>query len=473
MSTNKLNNMYLARRSFIKGLAAAGLLPALQVEKALAETEVPLRVLFVVLQHGWGGGADAVGNITGTETNFNLPEFWSPFNEIKDECVFVDGLRGTFWGNAHDVSYSDVLTAAVPVRAPTPSHLGNHFPAPVAPSIDYLIQQHYGGDALRLSAGYRSWGASHHPLSFNDRLQSLAYRTNAQDAYGNIFASMSGETGLAGDDPVLTDLFPYLSKETKEIVSKVSPAEREKLRNYLDAVGALKTRLVSRAPISGGTAELKRVPQKGDPLALEIDSYLDMVRVAFANDSHRVAVLGIGEERDEFTWTNTEDQTMRGQQQFRDFHQEIAHYGGKGEDNARAYIGWTRYNAQKVTNFVKALQKTIDYDGRPLIDNTLVVLTGEVGNGQHDRRHKPHILIGGGDRIHRGRWFHIPRASADHMGSRNLDGNYLSIRETTSWLGGEHSSMSHADLFVKIGQLTGMSINTVGIDSMNTGALEI
>lgn len=476
MSSKKLNNMYLARRDFIKGMAAAGVLPAFQVEKAFAQTQAPLRVLFVVLQHGWGGGADTVsgGNITGTETDFTLPEFWSPFNEIKDDCVFVDGLRGTFWGNAHDVSYSDVLTAAVPIRAPTPSHLGNQFPAPVGPSIDYLIQQHYNhGDALRLSARYRSWGAAYHPTSFNDRMQSLVYRTSARNAYTGIFENMENPGIIPEINPGLVGIFPHLNVETQRLIAQVGPAEQQKLLNYLDAVGALESRVVGQVPTGAGTAELKRIPQSGDSMAREIDSYFDMVRVAFTNDSHRVAVVGIGEERDEFTWTNTNNQTMRGQQQFRDFHQEVAHYGGKGQNNHRAYIGWTKYNAQKVTDFVKDLQATTDIDGSRLIDNTLIVLTGEVGNGQHDRRHKPHILIGGGHRVSRGRWYHVPRASADHMGSRNIDGNYSSIRQTTSWLGGDHSSMSHADLFVKIANLTGLNINQVGIDSMNTGPLEI
>ena len=139
---------------------------------------------------------------------------------------------------------------------------------------------------------------------------------------------------------------------------------------------------------------MKRIPQSGDRLGTEIDSYLDMIRVAFTNDSHRVAVLGIGEEREQFTWKDSNGKTITGQSQFKSFHEDIAHYKGKGEDNSRAYIGWTTANAQKIVNFVQDLKKTIDIDGKPLIDNTMIVLTGEVGNGHHDRRHVAHLHAG-------------------------------------------------------------------------------
>lgn len=479
MSSNKLKNVHRARRDFLKGLAAAGVLPAIQVEQAFAQTQSPLRVLFVAVQHGWGSGGGAVdnGNIIGSETDFELPEFWQPFNAIKDECIFVDGLRGTFWGNAHDVSYTDILTAAVPLNAPTPSSLGTHFPEPTGPSIDYLLEQHYKqGEALRFSAKYTSWGAAYHPMSFDNRLQRLAYRTSAHNAYSSIFENMptGGNTAAAPRvNPALAEMFPHLSRETQEIISRVKPSEQEKLLNYLNAIGGLENRMIGQVPTGAATAELKRIPQSGDRLGTEIDSYLDMIRVAFTNDSHRVAVLGIGEEREQFTWKDSNGKTITGQSQFKSFHEDIAHYKGKGEDNSRAYIGWTTANAQKIVNFVQDLKKTIDIDGKPLIDNTMIVLTGEVGNGHHDRRHKPHIIIGGGDRVNRGRWYKVPRAPADVLGSRDRDGKFRTIRETTSYLSGDHSAMSHADLFVKIGKLAGMNINTFGIDRMNTAPLEL
>ncbi|MET0355455.1 MAG: DUF1552 domain-containing protein [Cellvibrio sp.] len=484
MTKNILINKQLARRDFMKGLAGLGLLSALQVEKAFAQTRAPVRVCFIPLAHGWGSGNQAIDNFSGSEFDFELPEFWSPFEAIKADCVFVDGLRGTFWGNAHDVSYSDILTSAVPIDAPNESALGGPFPKPIAPSIDFLLEKHYNMPALRLSARYTSWGASYHPLSFNDRLDSLAYYTRSYDAYRSVFSGGTSGGGNTQTDPVVAELFPYLTTETNQIIQNINATntnERNKLYSYLEAVNAVGKK-VGTQPVTSGTATLKRIPTQSQNIGLEMESMLDMVRVAFTNDTHRVAVVGLGEQTDEFAWTDTAGKAHNGISGYTgDFHHDIAHYNeGKPADARRAYVGWTQYNAQKVVNFVKDLQNTIDIDGRRLIDNTIIVLTGEVGNGTHDRDLKPHVVIGGGGRIsggtnaiRTGRWYKTPLISTSSVGSRDSSGAYKSIKQTTSWANSQCAQFSHADLFTRIAQLSGLNISSVGIDRMNLSPLSI
>lgn len=480
MSDNTILNRQLARRTFIKSLAGVGLLSTLQAEQLFAQTRAPVRVLFVLLQHGWGGGGGALGSISGSEFDFQLPDYWRPFDAIKQYCVFVDGLRGTFWGNAHDVSYSDILTAAVPIRAANEPSLGGPFPLPVAPSIDFLLEEYHRMPALRLSARYASWGAAHHPLSFNRRLENLGYYRTAYDAYHSVFASASApEQTDTSVDPVVAELFPYLSQDAQRIVQNIQTGDatqRNKLLGYLDAVAAVQQKAEARAPVGAGSATLRNIPTRDQPLGQEIDQCLDMVRVAFSNDTHRVAVLGMGEQNNAFNWTDEAGMRHVGHSSYTgDFHHDVAHYNeGKPRDAELAYIGWTQYYAQKIANFALQLQNTVDVDGKPMLDNTVIVLSGEVGNGTHDRRHKPHVVIGGGGgAIQTGRWYQTPRIDARNIGSRDASGTYHSIASTTSWLGGQHSHFSHADLFTRIANLAGLNIPSVGIDSMNVGPLEI
>lgn len=473
-------NRQLARRSFIKSLAGLGLLSTLQAEQLFAQTRAPVRVLFVPLQHGWGGGGGSLGSISGSEFEFQLPDYWRPFDAIKQHCVFVDGLRGTFWGNAHDASYSDILTAAVPVNAANEPSLGGPFPMPVAPSIDFLLEEYYRMPALRLSARYSSWGAAYHPLSFNRRQENLGYYRTAYEAYNSVFTSTSAPEQIdTSVDPVVAELFPYLSQDTQRIIQTIrtgDETQRNKLLGYLDAVTAVQQKAEARASGGAATAMLRNVPARVQSLGQEIDHCLDMVRVAFSNDTHRVAVVGMGEQNNAFTWTNEAGVNHVGHSSYTgDFHHDVAHYNeGKPRDAELAYIGWTQYYAQKIANFALDLHNTVDTDGKPLLDNTVIVLTGEVGNGTHDRRHKPHIVIGGGGgAIRTGRWYQTPRADARDIGSRDAGGTYRSIASTTSWLGGQHSHFSHADLFTRIANLAGLNIPSVGIDSMNVGPLDI
>lgn len=465
-----------SRRDFLKGLAVTGLGTALPLERLMACSNAPARFLFIPLQHGWGtGNGESIMQITGSEFDYTLPTSWSSFNSIREHCVFVDGLRGTFWGNAHDVSYSDILTAAVPKDAPNRSDLlDGPFPLPLSQSIDhYLSEQHYQMPALRFSAGYRSFGAQFHPCSFNDRLDRLPYYTTSVDAYQAFFSSALQPE----EDTSLTALFPQLTAETNALLNQVPEEEQNKLRSYLDGIGSLETRLSAQA--GAGSAELNSVPQSGQSFDQEVDFFFDMIRVAFTNDTHRVAVLGLGEHAP-FEWTNSDNTVYTGLDGIVDpqgFHHSVAHYNINTVDESHyAWRGWVEYYCQKITGFVQALASTTDVDGNPLIDNTIIVLTGEVGHGNHDRDSKPHIIIGGGGcGLVQNRWFSPTQVPAATVSSRDFEGALVDYRYPweTNGDGRLVSSFSHADLFVTLAQIAGANISSFGISEMNTQALPL
>jgi hypothetical protein len=471
--SNTIINKYLARREFIKGLAGVGLLSSVQMEQLFAQTvTAPLRFCFIPLQHGWGTGVQQLDGIKGAdEYNFSLPVFWKPFEAIRSECLFIDGLRGTFWGNAHDDSYADILTAAAPVdgRGTT-----------VGPSIDFLLEQKSGKPALRSCVGYN------YNVSFNDRFEPLPHYATASECYDALFKNLSsGSPPVTNVDPVVKELFPYLSAEANQVLQTINTsntAARNRLLSYLDAVTAVNTRVNPPQTTVAGTAKVVKLPPQKWTIKGHMGSNLDMVRVAFTNDTHRVAVVGMGEEAEEFTWTDSQGQPrtgvkgLSGNGHVESFHQNVAHYSSNASpDSGLAYIGWTQYCAQIITDFVKDLQNTTDVDGKRLIDNTIIVLSGEVGNGSHDEYQKPHVVIGGGNRIKRqgqGRWYRTPTVTTKDVGSRTVDGSYMRIYDMWAQTGAV-AQRSHADLFVKLGQLAGLNVTSFGIDKMNMGALDI
>ncbi len=415
-------NHKLSRRNFIKGLSSAGILmggASFNELMAQATTPAPLRVLFVAIQHGWGIGDETTGpsgnvsNFSGTETSFTLPTTLSPFESIKNQCIFIDGLRGTFWDNAHDVSYTDILTCGVPAGGTAQNLPGSTyaFPKPFNSSIDYEIENFSKKPALRLSAGYGSWGAQYHPLSFNSSLAILPYYTRALDAYNQVFKNVTAPVA----DKVTPRVMAGVTDTTTELLNKVQGAPRQRLLNYRDALESLKTSIAAQGGSVSGSAKLEKIPVSGQTQDMEVDNFIDMIRVAFVNDTHRVAVLGIGEPEGNITYTGSNGQPTdilaEERKAATDFHHTIGHYSGgeaaQGYDATNAKLGFAatrRWYCQKVLNLVQKLQSAVDVDGKSVLDNTLIVLTGEVATGEHATVSKMHVVIGGGSRIRKGRW---------------------------------------------------------------------
>ncbi|MEL6338533.1 MAG: DUF1552 domain-containing protein [Myxococcota bacterium] len=468
----------LNRRHFLGGLGAAtGLASSFfNSSVALGQTdEAPTRLLLIALQHGWGKDRTLDAVITGTEFDFRLPSFLSPFNAIKDRCVFVDGVRGSDWGNAHDVSYSDIFTAAVPWGETGSSQLGSHFPEPIGPSLDWVLGQHHNKQVLRVSARYGSWGRVTHPMCFDDRFRELPSYKNAQAAYDAVVTPLmeSAVPVEPGRAAVRNALFDYLGEDAQRLLQRVDGEEQRKLEGYLESFNALGDRILNTNAVGLGADEIPDRPEPyidGSTLEREIENSLELIRLVFKADSHRVAVLGIGDLLNEWPWIDQNGDAQSGSLWGDDFHHLVAHYDSKSDgDHRLAYEGWVSWNAQKVVEFAQSLSSTPDIDGRSLLDNTLIMLTGEVGTGSHDRRDKMHILIGGGGGIRQGRWITTPQVeprarNGAFLGGQTRDGTV--VTSTVNY--GETYSLHHtADLLVSIARLAGVPLESFGIGVNN------
>ena len=425
-------NIDLNRRTFLKGLGAATGIAATYAASPIARgetTKAPLRVLCIALSHGWGLDPLIGPGFQGSEFDYTIPDPLKGFGAIKNQCVFVDGVRGTHWGNAHDVSYADLLTASV--------YADNHgsdwhdkIPMAAGPSLDYLIEQHTGKPAMRFSEGYRGWGKPYFPLSFGDGGRRLAPYTSPKDAYDAIIDPIRGSLGMPqpGRDARRKNLFEYLGRDADRLMNKVSGSERTKLENYLLSIKRVGERLQQQASGVLTEADLPDRPQPSPAQADRLEQYFDMLRLAFRTDMSRAGVLGIGGGVDDWQWRGPDgkirtgspwklDGEMPNEDRSKNFHHYIAHHDPKFHDQAEtgraAYEGWVAWYVDKIVGFAQSLQQIQDVDGNTLLDNTLIMLTGEVGTGNHDRRRKLHTLIGGGDRLKRdaaqGRWLKSPR----------------------------------------------------------------
>lgn len=449
-------NANISRRDLIKSLAGIGLLSSVSAEKLLAQTgSAPYRVLLVALQHGWGISGGSNQAMDGDETNFSFPPGLAPLNTIKDKCVVVDGLLTLgHWGNNHDLSYSDIFTAGVPMGE-TASAYESHMPLSTTPSLDFLLQEASGKPTLRLSAGYRSWGVRYHPVSIDSVGNVLPFYTSAFDAYSSVFKNLPTSPGGGGSNVdeaealLVNSIFSTIRNPAQRQMAALGGSEQEKIKRYLQAINSVEDKRKPIVAFDGGYT-LSQIPVKGQNRLTDVEHYLDMIKVAFANNLTTTAVLGIGDIHS-----------------ISQFHHDHAH--------ADTDVWWdTRIDfAASIANFARSLAAITDVDGRSLLDNTLIVLSGEVGDGRHDVLRKGHILVGGGSRIQTGRYLKLDviegQANIDKLMREDAKG----IAQPQINFGNKKAmrigSRTNADLLRDIGNIAGLSLNEFGLPTQNKG----
>lgn len=454
-----MKSMAFSRRHLIQGLGIAGACSALGVERLLAQTpEAPVRVLLVALQHGWGISGNSNRSMSGTEADFSFPAGLEPFEAVKQHSVVVDGLLTLgHWGNNHDLSYADILTAGVPLGEKASSFDG-HMPLSTTPSLDFLLQKQSGKPTFRMSAGYRSWGVKYHPLCFDDAGSILPFFTKATDAHQALFANLPAEPGAAPslqslhESQLLRSIFKSIKEPAERKMLTLGADEQQKLERYLSAVSELESQN-SQGVSFGGTATLAHVPTADQKSLADLPDYLDMIRVGFTNDMTTSAVLGIGDIHD-----------------LADFHETHAH------KNSDTYWRTRQDFAEHIAKFVSDLSQTIDVDGKSVLDNTVIILTGEVGDGSHDVLNKGHILFGGGGgAIETGRYLKqaLIQGAAGIEGLRREDRN--GVLQKQFGFGNQNTaqagSRTNADLLRDVGNIAGLSLTEFGLPSQNKGTV--
>jgi hypothetical protein len=190
-------------------------------------------------------------------------------------------------------------------------------------------------------------------------------------------------------------------------------------------------------------------------------------------------VLGFGEGIDSWQWRDANGMVQTGNPWGSDFHHNVAHHGSAHEDAERArlvYEGWVDWYIQKIVQFVNMLSIVPDIDGNMLIDNTIIMLTGEVGTGNHDTRNKLHILIGGGDRLQRGRWINAPLVDPRNRDGVFIGGETRTGEQIESGLNyGRGLSIWHtADVLAEIGRMAGVPMpNGMGLSANNLAPMPL
>ena len=394
----------LSRRTILRGICVALALPWLEAmtprAAAAAIASAPKRLAFVFLPNGVNRAAWFPASAGPLAT---LPSALEPLAAHRDRLTVFSGFAhanadalGDGPGD-HARSAACFLTGVHPKKT-----MGSDITGGV--SIDQVIARGTAGrtrfDSLELGleegmyaggcdSGYScaysaniSWRSPHSPVAKEHRPRELFERLFASGPKGESAAARAAR--IARRKSVLDGV----GEDARRLHDRLGAADRRKLDEYLDSV-----RAVERQVTAAETGERPSLPDglvvpEGVPVEWRDHArgMFDLLALAFRLDLTRVATFMLANEGSNRPYPSIG--VTQG-------HHDTSHHD---DDPAKlaGFAAINRLHADAVAGFLARLAAERDANGEPLLDSTMVVYAGAIGDGdRHDHRNLPVIVAGG------------------------------------------------------------------------------
>ena len=218
-----------------------------------------------------------------------------------------------------------------------------------------------------------------------------------------VFERLFGEGGTAADRlAILRQTGSILDSVTAEVArlgNTLGVGDRNKLDEYLDAVRDVEQRI--QRSESRGAESLVELPDRPVDIPETFEEHaklmFDLLTLAFQADVTRVFTLMMAREASPRAYP---------QVGVPDQHHTVSHHRNDPEYIAKKAKIDT-YHIQMLAYFLENLRKTPDGDAN-LLDNSMIVYGGGIGNGNlHEHTNLPCLVAGGGGgRLNAGRHRH-------------------------------------------------------------------
>jgi Protein of unknown function (DUF1552) len=370
----------LSRRALLRGLTcSAALAPfASMIAERRVRAAAQKRALFVYVPDGC---IPALWHPTGSETGFTLPEMSAPLEAVRQHLVFVDGLNMYAGGATHEGGIAKVLTGVSPQ------------------SLDVFL-----GERISSSRPFRSLqlGVA---TTFQNGSGSFSYLGEGQqvtpdDDPTNVYKRVFGGGASGGDkDLALAQRRSVLDSALADLTAlqkQLGATEKEKLDVHLASLREVEGRLSGAGASCDGGFDLRgfsvsptdyypKTYHKEEQFRLVGELQMDLAVMALSCGATNVASL---------MWSHPVSPTHVLETGVATGNHDASHYGEAGSQNARDFVKLKRWFMERFVYLVQKLAATPD-DGGTLLDNTLVMLCSELGDGNlHDHARVPFVLAG-------------------------------------------------------------------------------
>ena len=396
-----------SRRAVLRGIGVTLGLPLLDVVPAFAQSSQALptgknRLAYLYFPNGIPRGIWYPEEIGSSGELLKLNEWMSPLEEYKEEIVIPSNIW-TPEGNGHVDGTPTWLTGhGYDSRAVNAGGV----------SADQIVARHYREQtllpSLELSTkgeGYFSNSLPRNAISWSAPDRPMAREIEPRTVFDRMFSTQASvNSNRSVMDAVIAD--------ARSLNKLVSSADRLRLDEYFESIRALERRIEFAQKQSTEMAndlvlsDTLAVPTPGIPADHEsyVRLMMDLIVMAFQSDATRVVtfMLDHGQTNRYFNFIPEVKGTWHA----------LSHYqnaSGMTEDDdgttswesveqKRAmYAEVIRWHHKQLAYFLGRMKSIREPDGSTLLDNSMILMGGAIGDGnEHDASHLPILLAGGG-----------------------------------------------------------------------------
>ncbi|MEM6995429.1 MAG: DUF1552 domain-containing protein [Myxococcota bacterium] len=317
---------------------------------------------------------------TGSTDTFELGASHSALAPVKDALVYVRGLRYPFSHIRAHKGGSGMMWTGSSMSGESQSESGYALSA----SIDQLLVETLAEDTAYGSLEFavqkrQSWQGN----IYAGPSQPINAEPDPWAMFDRLFADFTlDESELEALRARKQSIIDVIKDDLARLEDSLGTEDRLKAEAHLDAVRAIEARLDDTLAAGCIIPELGAVMpyQSDDNVPVMSRLQIDLLVQSLACDLTRVASLTFGQDRCQYPWLGVPSE-----------HHLMSHDEGDFADHLRAI---NRFHAEEFAYLLESLAAIPEGSGT-MLDNTLVVWSSEVANGNHDESPVPVLMAGG------------------------------------------------------------------------------
>ncbi len=459
-----------SRRRVLQALAATSVgaaLPSLRFAAARnPNTTVdgnPLRLLFVHVHSGllmghWEATGSG-GSGAPTRDAFELGALMQPLNPFKDRMTvfknldMVSALRDQYGASrgGHDSGGAHALVGA---------HRLDRYAASDISIDQYIAQELNAPDpvtflpSLELAAKFGIGGN----ISWAGPGEEVPYLRSCREAWDRLFPEPLGEGSSLGAQR--TAVYNLVKGEHERLLGQLGAVERRKIESHLDERNDLQKRLDLTSERAGfrppetllapwEETEEQWWEHEAPYWNALVDVHSQLAVAALHTDTTRVVSLQIQRSPGEL-WGYSD-----GDFETNDWH-DLDHQVSNpnvdlGPGAVETLTAMQELSVSKVANVLQMLSDRQELDGSSMLEHTLVVMCGHIGDGSHQTYDLPWAVFGDAHGfLKTNQYLEFQREDPDNRRSEGRP---------------------HNDLLVTLGQAMGLDLDSFGNPEVCTGPL--